>query len=155
MKKHLVFAYGSNMNPRQMQRRCPGAKPVGVATLDGYRLTFVGKSSTWGGGVATIEPDRRTVVIGFVWLLSAADLQSLDGFEGYPFVYDREFVQVALDDGEIVWCQTHRHQADRVRRSEPSALYLRTILDGYKWAGARPSATLRRLFAAVSAAEHA
>ena len=29
----LYFAYGSNLDPEQMQFRCPGAKAVGLAGL--------------------------------------------------------------------------------------------------------------------------
>ena len=33
------FAYGSNMNIKQMQERCPGSKPLIPAVLKDYRLT--------------------------------------------------------------------------------------------------------------------
>ena len=37
----LYFAYGSNMNRSAMTRRCPGARAIGTAVLEGYRF-FVG-----------------------------------------------------------------------------------------------------------------
>ena len=40
MKYYL--AYGSNLNIRQMQMRCPGAKPVGTMVLEDYELLFKG-----------------------------------------------------------------------------------------------------------------
>ena len=32
------FAYGSNLDAAQMRARCPSAKLLGAAILDGYRL---------------------------------------------------------------------------------------------------------------------
>jgi hypothetical protein len=37
----LYFAYGSNMDRPAMKRRCPGARALGPATIDGHRY-FVG-----------------------------------------------------------------------------------------------------------------
>ena len=42
----LYFAYGSNMDRLAMKRRCPGARAVGPAVLEGYRF-FVGVDG-WG-----------------------------------------------------------------------------------------------------------
>ena len=39
-KKRYYLAYGSNLNRKQMQMRCPGAKVVGTALLEGYELLF-------------------------------------------------------------------------------------------------------------------
>lgn len=38
MNKQLYFAYGSNMDTGQMAHRCPGARKVGIALLNGYRF---------------------------------------------------------------------------------------------------------------------
>jgi len=48
MKTTLCFAYGSNLDPAQMRRRCPRARPGRRATLYGYRLAFGGHSQAWG-----------------------------------------------------------------------------------------------------------
>jgi len=42
----LYFAYGSNMNRPAMKRRCPDARAIGLAVLEGYRF-FVGLEG-WG-----------------------------------------------------------------------------------------------------------
>jgi len=60
---HLYFAYGSNLDGAQMRRRCPSARLVGAAILDGYRLGFAGQSAAWGGGVATVVRDREGRVL--------------------------------------------------------------------------------------------
>jgi len=148
MKNALVFAYGSNMNFRQMFLRCPGARAVCVAKLREHRLTFAGRSTRWGGGVATIKPARRSSVVGVVWSVSRSNLDRLDGFEGYPFVYDRVPVRVDRgQDGEL-WCYAYVKNAAEVVTT-PSREYLRTILDGYETAGAAVPASLRRLYEQV------
>jgi gamma-glutamylcyclotransferase (GGCT)/AIG2-like uncharacterized protein YtfP len=87
---HLYFAYGSNLDGAQMRRRCPSARLVGAAILDGYRLGFAGQSASWGGAVATVVRDRQGRVPGLVWALSAEDLERLDRCEGHPFAYRRK-----------------------------------------------------------------
>ena len=144
----LVFAYGSNMNSRQMAARCPGAQVVSVAKLPDHRLTFAGRSARWGGGVATIMPARRSSVVGVVWLVSAANLERLDEFEGYPFVYERVSVLVDRSEGASLWCYAYvKNAVDEL--APPSREYLRTILDGYETAGAAVPTTLMRLYKQV------
>ncbi len=141
----LVFAYGSNMNARQMAVRCPGAVAVCVARLPEHQLLFAGRSARWGGGVATIRPSRRSSVSGVVWRVSAQNLERLDEFEGFPYVYDRMPVLVDGADGESLWCYVYVKTADE-ERTRPSPEYLRTILDGYETAGAAVPVTLKRLY---------
>jgi gamma-glutamylcyclotransferase len=148
----LVFAYGSNMNRRQMAARCPGARPVSVATLPDHRLQFVGSSARWGGGVATVRPRRRSKVDGILWRLTDDDLRRLDHFEGYPVVYDREPVLVVDEDGKDRWCSTYVHVRGGAPPAQPSALYLRVILEGYEWAGVPVPPQLRKLYGEVRVA---
>lgn len=148
-KNYIVFAYGSNMNHRQMALRCPDARPVCVARLDGYRLTFAGHNARWGGGVATIVPARRGGVTGVVWRLSEQDLKRLDEFEGYPFVYDRAPVIVRSPRrADEIWC--HTYVKNVAQETTPSEDYLRTIIEGYQTAGARVPAPLKKLYAQVT-----
>ena len=86
----LYLAYGSNMSPEQMHRRCPGARLLGAVKLRGYRLTFAGCSAIWnGGGVATIAPAPDCIVRGAVYEIDEEDLERLDRCEGVPFSYIR------------------------------------------------------------------
>ena len=68
------FAYGSNLNKKQMLERCPDSKLLLVATLSNYKLVFVGWSRRWRGGVASIKPFRGEKVLGAVYELSDRDL---------------------------------------------------------------------------------
>ena len=89
----LYFAYGSNMDPIQMRRRCPSARFVGIARLAGHRLAFSRRSMRRRSGVADVVPDPVGVgevgaagaeVWGIVYrLLSARDIAVLDAAEGF------------------------------------------------------------------------
>jgi len=72
----LYFAYGSNMHPRVMAARCPGARPLGAARLDGWRF-FVNKR-----GSAAIWPDPAHSVHGVLWRCRSAHIHALDAYEG-------------------------------------------------------------------------
>jgi gamma-glutamylcyclotransferase (GGCT)/AIG2-like uncharacterized protein YtfP len=101
-ESQLYFAYGSNLDEAQMRRRCPGARVVGVATLTGYRLTFTGRSRTWGCAVATVVPDQDARVRGLLYACTDEDIASLDVAEGHPRAYQRDILAVSTDDGREV-----------------------------------------------------
>jgi cation transport regulator ChaC len=71
----LYFAYGSNMNRPAMKRRCPGARAVGLAILEGYRF-FVGLEG-WG----SVAPSAGEVVHGVLWRLTPRDIAALHAYE--------------------------------------------------------------------------
>lgn len=92
MAGRLYFAYGSNLNLEQMERRCPAAKPIGPAVLHGYELRFRGNYG--GSGVATIAPKQGGHVAGLLWELTPACEQALDRYEGCPHLYEKQTVTV-------------------------------------------------------------
>ena len=136
----LYFAYGSNLNPEQMQRRCPGHSVVGLAALRDHRLAFPITSHDWGGGVASVAPSHGPCVWGFVYDLPEADLASLDRYEGYRGpddqhnLYDRISVFVDLtrpDDGSIPRrLRAGCYFARPSNPAPPSRRYLEAILAG-------------------------
>jgi hypothetical protein len=71
----LYFAYGSNMNSAAMAQRCPDARAIGPARLDGYRF-FVGLE-----GWASVRPSVGNRVHGVLWRLSPRDIAALHAFE--------------------------------------------------------------------------
>jgi gamma-glutamylcyclotransferase (GGCT)/AIG2-like uncharacterized protein YtfP len=71
----LYFAYGSNMNRAAMTRRCPDARAVGPATLEGYRF-FVGLEG-WG----SVAPGAGGAVHGVLWRLTPRDMAVLHAYE--------------------------------------------------------------------------
>jgi cation transport regulator ChaC len=91
----LYFAYGSNMDPAGMRERAPGARALGVAHLDGWRLTF---TLAAGDGVWHIEPEPEDEAWGVLWDVTDADLAALDDYEGVAQgAYVREIVPVSRD----------------------------------------------------------
>lgn len=130
----LYFAYGSNLDHDQMRSRCPTARALYPAVIKGWRIDFCGFSRGWDGGVATIVPDADASVEGVIWSLTADDVRSLDRAEGAPFVYEREELSVAEDDGRERLCITYAH-TNPAKRMRPGKIYYRQIFDAYKREG--------------------
>lgn len=128
----FYIAYGSNLNIVQMKRRCPDARVVGTATLQGWRLFFKGSKT---GSYLTIEQEEGYEVPVAVWEVSERDERNLDMYEGYPtFYYKRELeLQVkGIRSGKLrdkkcfVYIMHEDHQI-----GVPSEFYIRTCLEGY------------------------
>ena len=73
----LYFAYGSNMDHQQMQRRTPGAKFAGLADLHNFEYYIDAR------GVASVMPKIGSNVKGMLWdIQDNEDWASLDRYEG-------------------------------------------------------------------------
>lgn len=125
----LYFAYGSNLNKRQMKGRCPNARPIKTVTLKDYTLTF--KNNRRNNGVATIIPSPGSEVPGALWEITPTCLVALDRYEGYPYLYDRYEFDVIDSDGEIINAMSYAMVGDLVHAS-PSDFYFDIIQKGYK-----------------------
>lgn len=71
----LYFAYGSNMDRSGMAGRCPGARPLGPARLDGFAFRIT------ADGYASVAPRAGAAVHGVLWRLTPRDLAALNIFE--------------------------------------------------------------------------
>jgi len=71
----LHFAYGSNMSRALMHRRCPGARALGPAQLDGWRFIIT------RDGYASLVRARGGRVHGVLWRLTPRDLAALKAYE--------------------------------------------------------------------------
>ncbi len=67
----LYAAYGSNMDPAQMLRRCPSSPHTGTGWIRGWRLTFGGEDLGWEGALATIVEDPLDQVFVAVYDVTA------------------------------------------------------------------------------------
>lgn len=134
MTSEVCFAYGSNLHPKQMSRRCPSAQLVGRSRLDRYELGFTRRSSTWGGGVADLVPCPAAHVWGALYKLSTQDLDALDAYEGVPTAYKRQRVSVVAADGTLwqPWAYVVVKKAPYVA---PAAAYMRAVIDGAREVG--------------------
>ncbi len=126
----FYFAYGSDLDRKQLAERFPGCRTRFTASLPNYRLVFVGWSRRWRGGVASIQPSRGDKVMGGIYELPDNDLPRLDGQEGYPDVNDRVKVTVFRDTGDPVEAITYIYKK-QPEENKPSAEYLALLRQGY------------------------
>lgn len=133
----LYFAYGSNLDERQMQHRCAGARSLEVAVLHGYTLSFDGDSRTWRGPVASLDAQSGGRVHGLLYSLEAADLRALDRFEGYPTSYTRVEVEVLGARGATRRALTYMRPPAREQfpRGAPPLPYLELLQRAYQRLG--------------------
>ena len=131
----LYFAYGSNMDPTQMEARCPSAKAMGFACLEGHVLCFPRRSKNRNCGVSSIEPRAGHETWGVVYEVSDADLFALDKNEGYrpdrnpaENAYNRIFLTVNLG-GKPIEVETYV-AVPQEGSHLPNAAYLRHLRDG-------------------------
>ena len=120
--KIYYLAYGSNLNVEQMSRRCPNAIKVGSITLNDYELEFRIH--------LTIKPSKGKVVPIGVWQLDKDDEASLDIYEGYPYLYRKEYFDIILE-GKVINALIYIMNDVRVIQL-PSNEYMNTCLQGYK-----------------------
>ena len=69
------FAYGSNLNRAAMKRRCPDARAIGPAMLEGYAF-FIGIDG-WG----SVKPSAGARVHGVLWDLTPRCVAALHAYE--------------------------------------------------------------------------
>lgn len=94
----FYFAYGSNLWRKQMAERCPGYREIGAGCLRGWRWIITTR------GYASIVQSETDYVLGTVYRLSAADIMTLDRFEGVAQgAYRKEMVPVAVN-GQYTNC---------------------------------------------------
>lgn len=135
MQTKLYLAYGSNLNLRQMARRCPSAELLGYTYLEDTRLIYRGSLS---GYYLSIEPAMGSRTPCGVFRITPQDERSLDRYEGYPELY-----------GKVIYRGLPLYAMDGTRRpatidamayqlpvSAPAGLpipyYIRICTEGYR-----------------------
>lgn len=131
MKTVIVFAYGSNLNDKQMRARCASARVEARARLPNHALAFGGFSHRWGGAVASVIPERGAQVEGLLYRITPPDLRELDRHEGTPFVYERVAKLVTDERGRRRRAQLYRQPADDFEPWLPHPDYFRVLLSAY------------------------
>jgi hypothetical protein len=136
----LYAAYGSNMDPEQMLRRCPSSPHTGTGWIRGWRLTFGGEDLGWEGALATLVPAEDTPeqlepgVFVALYDLTEADERTLDSWEGADSgLYRKLHLRVHTLAGDVV---AFVYALDAFEGGLPSARYLGAIADAAEAAGA-------------------
>ncbi len=147
------FAYGSNMLPERLLRRCPSARMVGVARLPDHGLSF-SKIGRDGSGKATLVALRRPPleVSGVVFELARDDMAALDAIEGRGKGYERLEGLKVFDHtgGQAISVTTYLAHDDHMDHAlQPFDWYLALVLTGARHAGL--PAEYRRSLAATPA----
>lgn len=130
----LYFAYGSNMNHKQMKQRCPSSKFIKRIYKKGYKFVYDGYSKIREGAVANIVKSKGNVVWGGLFKINKDNLGALDCCEGYfSKIYDRKTIIVKDDKGKgykaIVYFRTGKDVG------APHRKYRKIIIKGAKDCG--------------------
>lgn len=130
----LYAAYGTNLDPARMGKRCPHSPMRTTGWLDGWRLTFGGEDEGWDGSLATIVQDPGGQVFVAVYDVTREDETGLDGWEAFDSgLYRKAKVRVSTLTGElVVWT----YVLDAYEGGLPSASYLGVIADAAEAADA-------------------
>ena len=145
MSETLYFTYGSNINLNQMAVRCPDAQVVEPAVLEGYALLFRGNGSSFG--VATIAPKEGSQVQGLLWKITPYCELSLDIYEGYPRLYEKQAIMLHTKSGKQVQAMAYvmTHEKERLPTT-PTRSYYTGIQEGFRQNGLPEQALKDALF---------
>ena len=125
----LYFAFGSNLNQKQMKRRCRDSKYIGCYSLKNYKLVF--RNYFLGGGVADVEKKKNSSVLGAIYKISKKDEIELDIYEDFPKTYIKKYFRLL---GKKVMFY---YMPKKTKPIPPSKRYLNLIIQGYKDCGYR------------------
>ncbi len=129
----LYFAYGSNMSPRQMARRCPGSRAVGRAVLVDWSF-LINKQ-----GAANIMPAAGLAVHGVLWRIDPYHLGLLDQWEGTAHrIYIRRIVRVTLGSGLSRLAFTYVSPLRQSGRPKPAYLATAVLVGARAFAFPQP-----------------
>ena len=116
----FYFAYGSNLNQKQMRRRCKDSRFIKKITLKNYILTFRSKY-----GAADIEKKVGKKVYGALYNISKSDERRLDIYEEYPTLYKKMYFK---HNNKLIMTYL---MEKKTKRTSPTFHYLGLIKQGY------------------------
>ena len=132
----LYAAYGSNMDPAQMLRRCPSSPHTGTGWIRGWRLTFGAEEYGWRARWPPSCPTTTRAPGVFVALydLTDADELALDAWEGADSASTGSCTCACRPStGDVV---AYVYVLDAFEGGLPSARHLGGIADAAEAAGA-------------------
>ena len=116
----LYFAYGSNLNHKQMKKRCKDSRFIKKIILKNYVLTFRSKY-----GAADIEKKNGKNVYGALYNISKSDERRLDIYEEYPTLYTKMYFK---NNNKLIMTYL---MGKKTKRTTPTFQYFGTIKQGY------------------------
>jgi gamma-glutamylcyclotransferase (GGCT)/AIG2-like uncharacterized protein YtfP len=116
----LYFAYGSNLNHKQMKKRCKDSRFIKKIILKNYVLTFRSKY-----GAADIEKKMGKNVYGALYNISKSDERRLDIYEEYPTLYTKMYFK---NNNKLIMTYL---MGKKTKRTTPTFQYFGTIKQGY------------------------
>jgi hypothetical protein len=148
----LHFAYGTNMSRALMRARCPLARPLGRATLAGWRFSIN------PDGLASLAAHQGAHVHGVLWEVSARDVAAINAYEGIASgLYEARLLPVRRDGrhaSALVYIARRRGRGtprpghleivlEAARDWELPDFYVQSIMrwSSSRWAGARAKDT--------------
>ena len=127
----LYFAFGSNLNRKQIKRRCKNSRFISRHILKNYQHVFRGIY-----GAADIQRKKESSVLGAIYDINKVDEKKLDAYEEFPKVYVKKYFKIW---GKKVMFY---YMPCKTKQTEPSRRYLSSIIQGYKDCGYKNSHVL-------------
>lgn len=129
MTFYRYAAYGSNLHPLRLQRRCPSARLVGTASVDGLELRFNKRGWADGSGKCNINSGSGSIFVA-VFDIRVGERALLDRYEGLGNGYDStELVVPGLGT-----CSTYVAQPDAIDEAlRPLEWYKQLVLLGCRF----------------------
>lgn len=120
----------------RLQKRCPSAKPIGIASVKNYKLVFHKKSAD-GSGKATLvkSDDVQSIVYGMLFELDECDKHKLDKIEGEGFGYRciDDFEVFISDSAKKLSVHTYLATSDYIdEKLKPYDWYMGYVIAGAK-----------------------
>lgn len=125
----LYIIYGRHLSKTHMQRCCPTANPIAVATLKDYQLVF--QSREYGpGAIANVIPSKGQEVPVVIWELSEQDERHMDIDQGTgKGLLTKELVDIEVNGKTL---QALIYVMDPGPYGVPTDRYLRAMVEGYR-----------------------
>jgi gamma-glutamylcyclotransferase len=131
------FAYGSNMLHERLQERVPSARPIAKGQLSGFRLAFHKRSNDESGkGDIAHTDNSQDRAYGVVFDIDPKQEADLDRHEGLGYGYEKEQIQITMEDGAILTALTYRAMSTHIDASlRPYTWYRDLVLYGARQNG--------------------
>ena len=127
----LYFAYGSNLLPTRLQRRCPGARIKTLACARGYRVAFDKLSEDTSGKANLVRSGSTAAAFGVVYEIPSAEVDALDTVEGSGYARQEGFAVSCMASGKRLRTMTYMAQQN-VPGLLPFDWYLALVLGGLR-----------------------